>query len=329
MGTSSDATSRGTDGGFSLANVAELLFPCLDAVGARSVMEIGAFRGDLTRELLDWANAAGARVTAIEPLPPLELLELANDRPELELVRKTGQDALGDGPLPDALIIDGDHNYYTLSEELRAIDERARDSEMPLLMFHDVGWPHARRDTYYAPERVPDEHRQPLARDAAIVPGESGTTEMGLRYEWAAEREGGPRNGVLTAIEDFVRDRPDLRLAIVPAFFGFGVLWRNDAPWGDAVAAILAPWDRSPLVERLEANRVAHMIDSVRKAHELEQLALMRERRDRYLEQERLLRTMLGSRAFTWGERLSRLRKGGRPTFSRDQVRRALDDGPA
>ena len=47
---------------------------------------------------------------------------------------------------------------------------------------------------------------------------------------------------------------------------------------------------------------------------------------DRLAKQERLLRAMLGSRAFAVGERLSRLRRGGQPVFSRQQVRRALGD---
>jgi hypothetical protein len=40
--------------------------------------------------------------------------------------------------------------------------------------------------------------------------------------------------------------------------------------------------------------------------------------------QEDVLRLMLNSSAFAWAERLSRLRKGGRPAFSREVVRRAL-----
>jgi hypothetical protein len=40
--------------GHSLANLAEILIGCLDARGAKSVVEIGAYAGDLTRVLLDW-----------------------------------------------------------------------------------------------------------------------------------------------------------------------------------------------------------------------------------------------------------------------------------
>ena len=53
----------------SLVNVAEVLFGCLDAAGARSVAEVGAFHGKSTHEMLGWARGAGARVLAIDPRP--------------------------------------------------------------------------------------------------------------------------------------------------------------------------------------------------------------------------------------------------------------------
>jgi Methyltransferase domain len=310
--------------GYSLANLGELLFGCLEAIGAKSVVEIGAYRGDLTRALLGWATGSGARVTAVELEPPPELERLSEQRPELGLIRQASEDALPDLPLPDALIIDGDHNYYTVSRELRVVGERASGVELPLLIFHDVGWPHGRRDVYYAPDRVPEAHRQPLAHDAALAPGEAGVADAGLRYEWVARREGGPGNGVLTAIEDFARSHEGVRIAIVPAFFGVGVVWHRDAPWAGAVAEIVEPWDRNPLLERLEANRVALLIEGMRLGVEYGEI--IRQVRERRASQERVLRAMLGSRAFAWGEWLSRLRQGGRPAFSREQVRRALGE---
>jgi hypothetical protein len=319
---------------YSLANLAEIMFPCLAAVAARSVLEIGAYRGELTRELLGWAAGGGARVTAVDPDPQAELLELGQQHPELELVHETSHDALRHLSLPDAVIVDGDHNYYTLSEELRLIGERAPGADLPLLMFHDVGWPHARRDTYCAPQRIPEEHRQPLAHDVGLAPWEPGVAAGGLPFEWAAEREGGPRNGILTALEDFVGERRGLRLAIVPAFFGFGVLWHEGAPWANAVASIVEPWDRNPLLERLEAHRVAHLVAQLVLAGELEdarnriadRVRLLHEQAQQLREQEKVLRAMLGSRAFAVAEQLSRLNQRGRPVFSRQQVRQALGD---
>lgn len=332
-----ETTPRAADfgGGYSLISLAEILFPCLEAVEAKLVLEVGAYRGQLTRELLAWAAKEGARVTAVDPDPPPELLKLGEEHPELELLLETSHDVLRRQSLPDVVIIDGDHNYYTLSEELRLIGEKAPGADVPLLMFHDVGWPHARRDTYCAPERIPEEHRQPLAHDIALAPWEPGVATGGIPFQWAAEREGGPRNGVRTALEDFVDQRQGLRLAIVPAFFGFGVLWHEDAPWANAVASIVEPWDRNPLLERLEAHRVTHLAKLLERSAELDaardriadRVQLLRERGQRLREQEKLLRAMLRSRAFAVAEQLSRLHGRGRPLFSRQQVRGVLSDG--
>jgi hypothetical protein len=309
----------------SLVTLAEIMLPCLDAAKTKSVVEVGAYAGDLTGLLLDWARESGARICAIDPSPQAELARLADDHADLELVRETSLQALGRIPLPEAIVIDGDHNYYTVSEELRIIGERAPGADLPLLLFHDVCWPHGRRDDYFAPEGVPEEHRQPVREGGRLYPGVPGLRSGGLPYRWPAEREGGPRNGVLTAVEDFVEARDGLRLAIVPAFFGLGVVWHRDAPWSDAVAEVIDPWDSNPLLARLEANRVLHLASS--------QYQLMRAVRaeERSAKQEQVLRRLLESSAFTLAERLSRLRVRARvaaahSAITKADVRRALDD---
>lgn len=287
---------------YSLSNFAEILFPCLEAVEARSIVEIGAFRGATTRDLLDWAEARDCRVAAVEPAPPAELLELKRERPGLELVQETSLEALRHIELADVMILDGDHNYYTLSHELRLIGDRAPGAGMPLLLLHDVGWPLARRDAYEAPERIPEEHRQPIARHAGLALGEPGVVRGGLFYSNVAEREGGPRNGVLTAADDFVEEQDGLRLAVVPAFFGLGVIWHEDAPWAARVAAVVAPWDDNPMLRRLEENRLMHLIA---------RLDL-----DAELDGERG-RAQLPE--FALARRISALRQRGRSVFSRSR----------
>jgi hypothetical protein len=224
-------------------------------------------------------------------------------------------------------VIDGDHNYHTVSEELRLIAERAGSAKLPLLLFHDVAWPHARRDDYFDPELIPDDRRHPtVGAGAGIFPGDSGQRADGVPYPKSAAHEGGPRNGVLTAVEDFVADREDLRLVVVPAFFGLGVVWERSAEGASELARILDPWDRNPIVERLEANRVHHIAEGYSfqtRIWALEQ---------RQTRQESVLRRLLESSAFSLAERLSRLRMraGVAPAqavVSKDEVRRALDDG--
>jgi SAM-dependent methyltransferase len=306
--------------GHSLGNLAEIWIPVLAAAAPRSVIEVGAYAGDVTRILLEWARESGARVVSIDPDPQASLVQLAASDPALELITATSHDALPALPPADAVIIDGDHNYYTVAEELRLVDERAGPDSLPLIICHDVGWPHGRRDAYYSVEQIPPEHRQPTVEGGYVFPGVAELHSGGLPYRWPALREGGARNGVLTAIEDFVAGRDELRLAIVPAFFGLGVIWPRHAPWAEQVGAWLEPWQGSEMLARLEANRVLHLA-----SRELEaaRAAWCQERSNR---KDAFLRKLLESRTFSLAVWLSRLRQGGEPAFSKDEVTELLGD---
>jgi hypothetical protein len=305
--------------GHSMGNLAEIVIPCLEAAAPRSLIEIGAYAGDVTRLLVDWSQNSETRVSSIDPDPQEALVTLAEANPQLELVRQTSLEALPDLPPADAYVIDGDHNYYTVSEELRLIAERTADS-MPLLICHDVCWPHARRDSYFALDQIPEEHRQPTVEGGYVFPGIKGLLDGGLIYRWPAREEGGPRNGVLTAVEDVLAERDELRFALVPAFFGLGVAWARKAPYSDALEAILAPWDRNPLLERLEANRVLHLAawqrEGARTAWCQEQSA----------RKDALLRKLLQSGTFALAVTLSRLRQRGAPAFSKGEIRGLLPE---
>jgi hypothetical protein len=182
------------------------------------------------------------------------------------------------------------------------------------------------RQNTFDDEQIHEYLRHPQAGTrGGLVPGEPGLTPGGLPYPRSAEREGGERNGVLTAVEDFVASRQRVRLVVVPVFFGFGVVWHEDAPYAAELDRILAPWDRNPILERLEANRVHHLAQSHR------HLAEVWAERERRSDQEALLRRLLDSSAFAVAERLSLLRvRAGVATehsvISKEEVRRVLDD---
>jgi hypothetical protein len=306
--------------GHSMGNLAELVIPCLEAAAPRTVIEIGAYAGDVTRILLDWALGAGAQIWSIDPLPQPALVQLADGAPDiLELVRARSLEALPHLPAADAYVIDGDHNYFTVAEELRHIAERGEDG-MPLLICHDVSWPHARRDSYYAPEQIPADQRQPIAEGSHLYPGIRGVHDGGLVYRWPAAEEGGPANGVLTAIEDFLEDRDDLRFVLVPAFFGLGVIWDRSAPYADALETMLGPFDRHPVLARLEANRVLHLASREREA------ARAAWSQERGQEKDAFLRKLLQSRTFALAIAISRLRRRGEPAFTKNEVRALLPE---
>lgn len=240
----------------SLREFSSLIFPSLEAAGARDVLEIGSEAGLLTRELCEWARERDGSVTAVEPLPRDEHRALER---ELGLCLVVGKSpaALEGLPRFDAYVVDGDHNYWCVSQEVR---HAFSDHASPLVILHDVAWPCARRDQYYDPADIPAEHRRPFSYDGGVEPGNPGLVRGGgFRGEDAfayAREEGGERNGVLTAVEDVMTERGDLELLRVPAIFGLGLLFRQDAPWADRVRGIVGPLHESPLLERLERNRV-------------------------------------------------------------------------
>jgi hypothetical protein len=233
-----------------------VIFPALESSGVRRILEIGSEAGTFTRELCTWAGAHGGSVTAIEPLPRDEHRQLERDH-GLELIVGKSPAAL-EGLEPfDAYFVDGDHNYWCVSNEVR---HAFSGDASPLVILHDVGWPCARRDQYYEPNDVPEEHRQPFSYDGGVEPGEPGLVPGGgFRGQDAfayAKHEGGPGNGVLTAVEDLLAELPELELLRIPCIFGLGLLFRSDVSWAARVREIVGPLHQNALLARLERNRI-------------------------------------------------------------------------
>lgn len=240
---------------YSLASLGELVFAALDIVRPSSIVEIGAAEGDFTAELLTWAGSHGAYISAIDSAPSSRLKALAANRPELRLVEAMSIDALPAMEGSDAFVVDGDHNYYTVNEELRVIGRLGHPKwSFPLVFLHDVCWPWGRRDCYYNREALPAHAVLPNVPAAEFGPwGRTTLADSGIHV---ASHEGGPRNGVLTAAEDFAATRDDLRLAVIPAFHGLGILYPREQEWVDLLETLIRPWDRHPVIARLEADRI-------------------------------------------------------------------------
>ncbi len=202
--------------------------PLLDAAKASTVVEIGVDKGDNTRLLLERAKQTHGVVHAIDPLPAIDVAEWqAEYHSLLHFHRERSHDALPRlGPV-DAALIDGDHNWYTVRSELDLLTSPsdAGSAPPPLVIAHDVGWPYGRRDMYYDPNAIPEQHRRDPVQEG-ILPGEPKSVPWGFNYWlWNARNEGGPCNGVLTAIEDFVAASPESwELVVVEGFHGLGVL---------------------------------------------------------------------------------------------------------
>ena len=242
-----------------------IIEPAIVASRAKRVVEIGALRGETTTRLLDLLGP-DAEIHVIDPVPNFDPTDHARRFPGRYVFhREPSHSVLPSLQAVDAALIDGDHNWFTVLGELRMLRDAARSAgaPLPLLVMHDVGWPYGRRDLYYDPDRIPPDQRQPYATKG-MVPGRSALVdEGGLNPQLAnALAEGGPRNGVLTALEDFAaeHDRP-LRTVIVPVYWGLALVAEERLlAERDELAAIFERLD-SPealrdLVELGEAIRV-------------------------------------------------------------------------
>jgi len=193
----------------------------------KRVCEIGAFKGASTDEFLKLPITS---YTIVDPCLDADLaLKYAGDA--RVTVRKCNSvDALPDlQGTYDCILVDGDHNWYTVISELRLIQQRSLLRPGGIAFFHDVEWPYGRRDMYYQPNTIPPEYRQEY-ESKGIIRGRSQLADNGgLNQEFCnAVREGGPRNGVLTAIEDFVAERPsEYVFSRIRAQYGLGILQRR------------------------------------------------------------------------------------------------------
>jgi cephalosporin hydroxylase len=255
----------------------QVIAPILEAAGARRVVEIGAFQGETTVKLLHLLGP-DAEVHVIDPVPRFDHFEQERRFPgRYRFHGDISHNVLPTLPPMDAALIDGDHNWYTVYNELKMLAATAREADrsLPVLFLHDVGWPYGRRDLYYAPERIPEEFRQPHAQ-RGMAPGRrdlcpSGGLNAGFHN---ALREGGQRNGVMTALEDFVAEYDgQLRVVLLPVHFGLAIAASEDrlASTRRLVAALdqlEAAQGRREQAELAESLRVMRQADAATAAGE-------------------------------------------------------------
>lgn len=244
-----------------------LLEPLLSAVRPARILEIGVDQGLTTARLLAYAEDRGAVVETIDPHPAIDVVEWTDRHPDaLRFHRDLSLAVLPDLAPVDVALIDGDHNWYTVHHELLLLESAAdaRGVPPPLVVLHDVGWPYGRRDLYYDAGTVPAEHRQPHAvgglslQDRPVKPGEGFNAHLDH-----ALAEGGSRNGVLSAVEDFLEaSRGDWRLFALPGLSGLGVLApaaavEDNGRLRDLVETLDEPPFLRRLVETVERARLA------------------------------------------------------------------------
>ena len=133
--------------------VRTFVVPLLAGERWRRVCEIGASLGEGTDLLM---SVTGVQDTVIDPCLDCDLAQKFSGNPNVSVKKGTSLEILPhlDGAF-DCILIDGDHNWYTVYEELKTISSRSLLRPGGIIFFHDVEWPWGRRDMYYQPELIP------------------------------------------------------------------------------------------------------------------------------------------------------------------------------
>ena len=203
--------------------------PVVEILQPEVIVEVGSSAGGNTSNILEYCRRSGAKLHVIDPAPKYEV----SDWQERHGGHLIFHEDLSLNALPriegfDVVLIDGDHNWYTVYNELRVIEERCEELSrpFPLVMLHDVGWPYGRRDMYYGPQTIPDEYRKPYARKGMHPESRELLDEGGSNTRLNnALLDNEPRSGVLTAVEDFMEaTEQKLDLLKIPGINGLGIL---------------------------------------------------------------------------------------------------------
>lgn len=270
-----------------------IIRPCLQHINARSVVEIGSEYGGTTQLLADFARETNGIIHAIDPLPRFDT-DAWQQKYNGALVCHTGTslDVLPNIDAFDAVLIDGDHNWYTVYHELDIIaDHAATHGTLPIVFLHDLCWPYGRRDMYYNINRIPEEFRQPHAKSGISEKGELSENGYNAHLDHALH-EGGNKNGVATAVEDFLKEHPEWESRTIVVFHGLGILFPKTL------------MQTHPQFKKfLEQLTLSDVMKKLMEIIEKERIANTLEHFDQMISREKTLRMLHHSTSMLTGER--------------------------
>lgn len=234
----------------------KIILPLISSINAKYIIEIGSATGINTKNILEYCVDNNARLTAIDPHPLFNVEDYKSEYGnKFEIYKDLSLNQLPHLKDYDVILIDGDHNWYTVYNELKIIEKTFKSKKFPLVFLHDVCWPYGRRDLYYNPENIPKDYRQPYKK-LGMYPGQSNLKKQGgvNSFLLNAVSENNPKNGVLTAVENFI-DESDVEFSyeIINAFHGLCILFPKNQEMENKVKNVIA---RSNLFKKMEEERI-------------------------------------------------------------------------
>jgi predicted O-methyltransferase YrrM len=242
----------------SLSEARELIFDLIERLEIKTVCEIGSEGGFMSAGLHTlYKSGILTGLTVVDPYPTAVVSAYA-DGLGCSVVAKTSAEALKTLNPHDLYIVDGDHNYHTVYEELKSV---LTTNPQALVIMHDVCWPWAYRDLYYDVTTLPTEAVLPLGK-GGLHPKSEGMVRYGFdglgQYE-VASVEGGQRNGVFNAVETIAEEFP-VAFSSIPALFGIGFLRSKSYAKEGRLQDLIDLGAIEPFIWRLEENRLTNYL---------------------------------------------------------------------
>lgn len=229
-----------------------IMLPIINFKNINYIVEIGVDEGINTKNILNYCIENNAKLVSIDPNPNFDEILFQKEYGDyFTFFKEMSLDRLPYLEDYDCILIDGDHNWYTVFHELQSISKKFNQSNFPLIFLHDVSWPYGRRDLYYNPDNIPSDYQNDYSKLGMHPDSEDLLPEYGLNTNlFNANKENTPKNGVLTAIEDFLNEcQLDLEFHFVPIFFGLGILHKKDDELSDFIEKTIYNEDILSLVE--------------------------------------------------------------------------------
>lgn len=120
-----------------------------------------------------------------------------------------------------AIFLNDDPNWFTIYNELKTIKEN--NKEFPLVFICNNIFPHKRRDSYTNPECIPKEFINEYSKKLIL---DDVSIQDGFCH---AINENTSKNGVLTAIEDFLVENKSIGLMNIKLLNGITILYPNNS----------------------------------------------------------------------------------------------------
>lgn len=206
-----------------------IIEPVLTLLEPEIIVEIGSDQGKNTVSLLEFCKNTDAVLHAVDPVSNFDVDALKKEYgPRFVFHKSLSLNAIPRIKAADVFLIDGDHNWYTVFNELKLIEKYAADADrpFPVVMLHDIAWPYGRRDLYYYPENIPGKFRKPFKQKGIRPEVPDLLDEGGLNAHLNNSiYENALQNGVLTAIEDFLKEAGgSIEFFKLPGLCGLGIL---------------------------------------------------------------------------------------------------------